>query len=271
MGRDPARGTIIPLFTPPPGFSPAAVRFVERLGFDHKAFAAAVVDMAVKGYLLIQEDGGRIHPGTEGRRHDLSRGEHKIADRLFGGGRKSLKLTNDNHTTIKGAIDALKGHPEGGVRKEILCHQLHVPGARDYHYPGNLGSIVVFAMDTAAAAFGSLWLLIWTVVCYFLAVMVYRRWQVALGGGFKLGNLLSAVGTTIFAGFFFAGEIPGSGMLVGAVSLPAVLLLAAMGLVNALVLPPAQGPHPVRAQDHGPDRGVQDVSLGGGKGAPGGA
>ena len=58
VGRDPASGTIIPLYSPPAGFSPAGVRFVSRMGYDDKAFAAAVVDMAVKGGVLIEEDGG---------------------------------------------------------------------------------------------------------------------------------------------------------------------------------------------------------------------
>ena len=58
VGRDPAKGTIIPLYAPPSGFSPAGVRFLSRMGYDDKAFAAAVVDMAVKGGVLIQEDGG---------------------------------------------------------------------------------------------------------------------------------------------------------------------------------------------------------------------
>jgi hypothetical protein len=52
-GRDPAPGTIIPLFAPPKDFSPAGVRFLMEEGFDNKAMAAAVVDMAVKGYLTI--------------------------------------------------------------------------------------------------------------------------------------------------------------------------------------------------------------------------
>jgi hypothetical protein len=56
VGRDPARGNIIPLCTPPQGFSPAAVRYLMRMGYDQKTFAAAVVDMAVKGYLNIEEE-----------------------------------------------------------------------------------------------------------------------------------------------------------------------------------------------------------------------
>src|SRR6185503_13964238 len=50
FGRDPARGVVIPLFTPPKGFSAPAVRFVQRMGFDRKTFAASIIGMAVKGY-----------------------------------------------------------------------------------------------------------------------------------------------------------------------------------------------------------------------------
>jgi hypothetical protein len=58
FGRRPPRGVIVPLFAPPKDFSPASVRFVHRMGYDRKAFAASLVDMAVKGYIKISEDHG---------------------------------------------------------------------------------------------------------------------------------------------------------------------------------------------------------------------
>jgi hypothetical protein len=108
VGRDPAPGTIIPLFSPPRGLSPAAVRFVSRMGFDDKTFAVALVDMAVKGAVQIQED-GRDYTlvRRDALQAPLSRGEQLIAARLFIGG-GSIKLVNENHTRIKSAIDALK-------------------------------------------------------------------------------------------------------------------------------------------------------------------
>ena len=48
-GRDPPRGTIIPLFSAPDGMSAAAVRYVRSMGFDNRTFAAALVDTAVRG------------------------------------------------------------------------------------------------------------------------------------------------------------------------------------------------------------------------------
>lgn len=56
VGRDPEKGTIVPLFSPPKGLGPAGVRYVTRYGFDDKGFAAALVGLAVKGGLKIADD-----------------------------------------------------------------------------------------------------------------------------------------------------------------------------------------------------------------------
>jgi hypothetical protein len=48
VGRDPPRGTIIPLFAPPDGMSAAAVRYVGNMGFDDKCFTAAIIDLGVR-------------------------------------------------------------------------------------------------------------------------------------------------------------------------------------------------------------------------------
>jgi hypothetical protein len=58
FGRDPKRGVIVPLFGPPQGFSAAAVRFIRPMDYDAKCFAAALISMAVKGYLHITDEKG---------------------------------------------------------------------------------------------------------------------------------------------------------------------------------------------------------------------
>jgi len=58
-GRNPRAGTIVPLFSPPDDFSPAGMRYVIKMGADNRAFAAALVDMGVRGHIrLSEEDGG---------------------------------------------------------------------------------------------------------------------------------------------------------------------------------------------------------------------
>ena len=58
-GRDPRPGTIVPIFSPPDNLTPAAMRYVTKMGADNRAFAAALVDMGVRGHVrLIEEEGG---------------------------------------------------------------------------------------------------------------------------------------------------------------------------------------------------------------------
>jgi uncharacterized membrane protein YgcG len=232
VGRDPAKGTIIPLYAPPAGFSPAGVRFVSRMGYDDKAFAAAVVDMAVKGGVLIQEDKGDytlVH--RDGAKEALSRDEQQVTAKLFSGS-QSVKLETENHTKIKGAIDALKKNLQMELEK------IYFVTNSGYLGPGVaitlLGAafVVLMSRDRMAAGFGALWLTIWTVACYVLAVTVYRRWQAVRGGGLlKMG---AALFTTLFALPFFVGEIFGVVMLGTALSIPGAATLAAMGFLNAL-------------------------------------
>ena len=108
VGRDPPRGTVIPLFHPPEGFSPAAVRYVMHMGFDQKAFAAAVVGMAVKGWLTIEDEHGSYRLNrADARTEALTADERAAFQQLFAGD-ATLELKNVNHRRIKDAIAALK-------------------------------------------------------------------------------------------------------------------------------------------------------------------
>ena len=166
VGRDPATGTIIPLFAPPAGFSPAGVRFVSRMGYDDKAFAAAVVDMAVKGAVLIQEEGREytLVP-RDGAKGGLSRDEQLVTAQLFPRG-AAVKLEDTNHAIIKAAIDALKKNLKTEMEK------IYFVSNSGYLVPGiiitllGLACVVLTAPDRMTAGFMSLWLAIWTGRCY---------------------------------------------------------------------------------------------------------
>ena len=58
-GRDPRAGTVVPIFSPPDELTPAAMRYVTKMGADDRTFAAALIDMGVRGHIrMIEEDGG---------------------------------------------------------------------------------------------------------------------------------------------------------------------------------------------------------------------
>ena len=109
VGRDPAPGVIFPHYEPPTGFSPASLRFVQRMGYDSKAFTAALLNLAVKGLVEITENDGdytvrRLTPPTGSK---LASGEAALLGSLFRG-RDRLELKDDNYEVIQTAMAAHK-------------------------------------------------------------------------------------------------------------------------------------------------------------------
>jgi len=234
VGRDPAKGNIIPRFSPPEGFSPAAVRYLMHLGFDQKTFAAAVVDLAVKGYLKIEEnDDGEYTLRRIGKNDgSLDTGEARLASVLFRGG-DVLQLTTTNHERISEARRALK---------ESLGRQINDIYFRS-NYPSfflGLGlslvtlAAVIFTSRSQEAIFALIWLSIWSIACVFLAAMVYRNWRGAGGPHRRFGKIFTALASTLFALPFFIGEVFGLGIFAMSVSAPATLAFAGLVFLNAL-------------------------------------
>jgi hypothetical protein len=107
-GRDPAAGTIIPVFEPPAGMSAAGMRYVDRFAsYDDKAFSAAIVELGVKGHLKIAEEKGvtRVDKKEGGR--EIFDGEEAVKRHFFTK-KNSLALVQSNHIQVSGAREALK-------------------------------------------------------------------------------------------------------------------------------------------------------------------
>ncbi len=56
VGKDPAKGNVIPQFYPPAGLSPAAAGFMQKQGFDNRLVAATIIDLAVRNKIEIDID-----------------------------------------------------------------------------------------------------------------------------------------------------------------------------------------------------------------------
>ncbi|MFN8643348.1 MAG: DUF2207 domain-containing protein [Candidatus Binatia bacterium] len=108
VGRDPSRGTVIPLFDPPLGLDAPGLRFVRQMGYDERCFSAALVSLGVKGWLRIDEQDGEFTLTRQsGRQQPLSGPERRLNSALFGSS-EQLELKPKNHGRIRAGIDALK-------------------------------------------------------------------------------------------------------------------------------------------------------------------
>lgn len=115
-GRDPRAGTVVPIFSPPDGLTPSAMRYVTRQGFDNRGFAAALVDAAVKGHVrLVEDDGGFFgatkrtieRTGSPAGTQPLDAAEQAALDGLVPAG-SSIEMDNENHSAFSAAINGLR-------------------------------------------------------------------------------------------------------------------------------------------------------------------
>ena len=233
IGKDPAKGVIYPQFKPPDGFSPAAVRYVMRMGYSDRVFAAAIVNMAVKGFLTIEEDDKGKFTLTKISSDDskLSPGEKKIVKKLFGS-RNQIELKQKNHSTIRNAITALKKSLKRDFEK---IHFLRNSG---YLAPGIILTIFLFAAiiftspERAGAAMMTFWLAGWTVGTSFLVYGVFKAWKGFFQSSSSTSKKAGAVGITLFALPFVGGELFGLFAYSTFTSSLTVLLVFMVILIN---------------------------------------
>jgi uncharacterized membrane protein YgcG len=111
VGRDPPQRVIVPRYEPPAGLSPAAMRFLRRMAYDDRCFAAAVLSLAVQGALRIEQESGglfnrtrkfTLHRADSSVDASLAEDERVLRDRLFAAA-PSVELDNANHVVLNGA------------------------------------------------------------------------------------------------------------------------------------------------------------------------
>ncbi len=107
-GKDPEEGVIVTRYQPPDSFSPASLRYIRQMYYDDKVMTAAVVNLAVKGYLRIDNFDDEyiltkleVAPDAPA----LAAGEKELFEGLFAG-RNSIELKEDNHAVLGTAKSA---------------------------------------------------------------------------------------------------------------------------------------------------------------------
>lgn len=96
--REKQKHLIIPLFKPPKGFTPSALRFILTKRFDDRVMSAALIDMAAKGHLTLEQDEkNRLILHREESDEKLSKSQQALLDELFPGENKIFNVVTETY------------------------------------------------------------------------------------------------------------------------------------------------------------------------------
>jgi len=108
VGRDPRKGVVIPRYEPRSDFTPAAHRFLMRMGYDSRALSGDILALAVGGHIAIHRDKRLLKDHWRLERLQRSdeppqESQRVVLRKLFPGHATTLDLKSTSSGTISGA------------------------------------------------------------------------------------------------------------------------------------------------------------------------
>jgi hypothetical protein len=207
VGRDPKPGTIIPLFHPPQGISPALANYIHNWGLGRekwRAFTAAALSLAVRGLVHFDQIGNTLSLKATGRQPqggfaNLPAGEGTIYSWVNVGG----------YATID------KAHGESVAKVGTDFTKSIESENRNRFFRRNLGYVAAGVAMTAAVvagvvAFGGLQdqditiLVVLGFIGLFIGVFIVPFLQAVVGDGAKFAVLARIAITLAIAAIFLS-------------------------------------------------------------------
>ena len=212
VGRDPKAGTVIPLFHPPAGVSPALANYIRDWGFGRekwRAFTAACLSLAVGGLVRLKQNGKALTLEATGQKPDGG------SDKLPAGERAIYSWVNEMGAAT---IDQAHGERVAKVGDEFT-KSIEAEN-RNRFFRRNFGFVVVgFAMTALVVvsvfAFGGLadedvGLIVALGAVGFIGTMFsVQMLHMPSAGGFALSKLVRVIVSIAFVVVFisFAANI----------------------------------------------------------------
>ena len=137
VGRDPKAGVIFPHYEPPEGYSPASLRYITRMGYDNRAFTAALINLAVKGYLSIDNEEKTYTLTRRSSDQPLAPGEKIILANLLGDD-ETITLDQEHRKQL---LLATQGHHNALQRDYLNKYFFRNTG---FIWPSLIGAILMF-------------------------------------------------------------------------------------------------------------------------------
>jgi uncharacterized membrane protein YgcG len=236
VGRDPQPGPLMPVSEPPEGLGPAALRYVRNMGYDRESFACALVSMAIKRYVTIDESAEactvRRVPGATAA--VLAPEERVLAESLLGS-REELTLSAAHGRRIARAVEKFKRALSRENEKKYFLRN-------KWYWTGGVGLSAAVALGALAGSgapellFMAAWLTGWSVGVALLLSHVCAAWRgvVRSEGLQRAAGVVPALVLTAFAAPFVAAELFVATMVYLLAGGAVATGLVGLGAVNAV-------------------------------------
>ena len=136
VGKDPKKGKIELLDSPPEGLSPAALRYVMKMESDLKGFSASIMNLAVRGHLKLGIDNHKMAVAARITPDKKSYPEERGIYRAFFSRKKAIMLTRPYRMYTKAALNLYENALEKQFGKQLFRHN------RSWMIPGIILSLV---------------------------------------------------------------------------------------------------------------------------------
>jgi uncharacterized membrane protein YgcG len=164
VGRDPSKGVIVVRYAPPENMSPAETRYFLTKEYDDKTLAAAIIDMAVKGFLSIKEEDGKYKLlRKEKGKIPLSSEEISVLSNLLDSG-KEMVIERENGFKIRNAAKELGTY----LKSKYQSSKVYFITNKKYFLVGLLLSFIVFLFSGGGDSVGTNSLPLFIFACFWL-------------------------------------------------------------------------------------------------------
>ncbi|MDD3767967.1 MAG: DUF2207 domain-containing protein [Aminobacterium colombiense] len=226
-GNDPPRKPVIPLFTPTKGIGPGFMRYVKRLGMDNACFTAEILNLAVRGFIVIEEltfeesvkrlgllgnsdlmkKVVSFSSSLAGKRYSLKLNQEQLSRKkrsieedilisaLFDEGRIELLLRQNNHKILSRARTKLLKYYRQAAKP--LFSKNTLPWAAGFIIPAIIYLLLGWGGQAEMAVFSVAGTFIFSIVGSVI-LSVWNIWR-------ERGQIMKKIFATLFPILFFAG------------------------------------------------------------------
>lgn len=202
VGRDPLRGTIIPLYKAPEGLSPGALRYIMNMKYDNKVFTSIIMNLGVMGYISVSEEKKKFKINKLKESDDvLSADERIVMDNMFENS-SSITLERKNRLEIMATLSLLKKELAGQYKNSMFYLN------SKYTVPAILISIITIiaaflssSRISGESMFLYIWMSFWTIGVLVMASAGIRGLREGIGSSDNKQILGSIILMLVFIPF----------------------------------------------------------------------